>query len=118
MENQVFKSNYKIFSDFIGDKVLCNNIAEIDPSVFDNMRFSMYLDDDCENEIEIYQWYLLAANDWEIELAEKNFPDALFTYSDKLDCFVLCVDHYGTPWSGVSFDTTEKAFEIGGPWDK
>lgn len=121
---QTFESNYKIFANFLGDMVMCNNIPEIDPSVYDNARFNWVEEieeedgETYEHETEVYQWFLLAASESDIEYAEKVFPDALFTYSDKLDLFVLCVDHWGSSWSIVNFDTTEKAFEVGGPWDK
>lgn len=123
-DKQTFESNYKIFANFLGDMVMCNNIPEIDPSVYENARFNWVEEveeedgETYERETEVYQWFLLSANDWEIELAEKNFPDALFTYSDKLDLFVLCVDHWGTPWQSVYFETTEECFKVGGPWDK
>lgn len=80
--------------------VLCNNIAEVDPSVYDNMRFNSY---DEENDIytEIFQWFLTDASESTVEYLEKRH-DLLFSYSDLLDCFVLCVDHWGTSWSGVN----------------
>ena len=80
--------------------VLCNNIAEIDQSVFDNARFSFY-DEDKEIETEIFQWYLTNLSLDDVEWIEKNFPDMKFTYSNLLDCFVLCVDHFGTAWDYV-----------------
>ena len=80
--------------------VLCNNIAEIDQSVFDNARFSFY-DEDVEMETEIFQWYLTNLSLDDVEWIEKNFPDMKFTYSNLLDCFVLCVDHFGTAWDYV-----------------
>ena len=80
--------------------VLCNNIAEIDQSVFDNARFSFY-DEEEETETEIFQWYLTNLSLDDVEWMEKNFPDMKFTYSDLLDCFVLCVDHFGTAWDYV-----------------
>ena len=120
MNAQTFESNYKIFASFIGDKVLCNNIANIDSSVYDNARFDWIKTDEegNEREIEVCQWFILGAQEWEIELAQKDFPEALFTYSDMLDCFILCVDHWGTSWESVPMKTTEQCFEIGGPWDK
>ena len=91
--------------------VLCNNIAEIDQSVFDNARFSFY-DEDEEMETEIFQWYLTNLSLDDVEWIEKNFPDMKFTYSDLLDCFVLCVDHFGTGWDYVPTSISDDLLKI------
>lgn len=93
-------TTYNIAAHWIeGGLVLCNNIAEVDESVFDNMRFDYY-DEENDSYTEIFQWYLTNFSENEVEYLEETFG-LLFTYSDKLDCFVLCVDHWGTMWSGV-----------------
>ena len=91
--------------------VLCNKIAEIDQSVFDNARFSFY-DEDEEIETEIFQWYLTNLSLDDVEWIEKNFPDMKFTYSDLLDCFVLCVDHFGTGWDYVPTSISDDLLKI------
>ena len=91
--------------------VLCNNIAEIDNSVYDNARFSFY-DEEEENETEIYQWFLTNLSLDDVEWIEKNFPDLKFTYSDLLDCFVLCVDHWGTGWDYVATSVSDDLLKI------
>ena len=91
--------------------LLCNNIAEIDNSVYDNARFSFY-DEDEETETEIFQWYLTNLSLDDVEWIEKNFPDLKFTYSDLLDCFVLCVDHYGTNWEYVATSISDDLLKI------
>lgn len=88
-------TTYNIATHWLdGGLVLCNNIGEIDESIWDNMRFEW------EEDSEIYQWYLTSYSESDVEYLESTFG-LLFTYSDKLDCFVLCVDHWGTMWSGV-----------------
>ena len=91
--------------------VLCNNIAEIDNSVYDNARFSFY-DEETETETEIFQWYLTSFSQDDVRWLEKNFPDLKFTYSDLLDCFVLCVDHYGTNWEYVATSISDDLLKI------
>lgn len=86
-------------------RVLCNNIAEIDPSVIDNARFAWY-DEETEQDTEIFQWFITDCSEWDVEFLEEHFSGLLFTYSDLLDCFVLCVDHFGTMWKGVAIETT------------
>lgn len=89
--------------------ILCNNICEIDSSVYDNMRFD-YWDVEGEYTIDIYQWFLTDLTESNVEWLEENF-DLKFTYSDVLDCFVLCVDHYGTRWCGVMCGCSEEWLE-------
>ena len=90
--------------------ILCNNIAEIDSSVYDNARFQFY--DEEETETEIFQWYLTNLSIDDVEWTEKNFPGVQFTYSDMLDCFVLCVDHYGTGWDYVPTSVSDDLLKI------
>lgn len=93
-------TTYSIATHWLdGGLVLCNEITTVDESVLENARFSWF-DEENETETEIYQYFLTAWGESDVEWLEKTFG-LLFTYSDKLDCFVLCVDHYGTMWSGV-----------------
>lgn len=109
-----FKTNYHVAVNWLNSSlILCNEIMRIDPSVFDNRRFSMFINEngeDCEEEDEsaherdIYQWFLTDCGECEVNFLEKHFG-LLFTYSDILDLWVLCVDHLGTRWSYVAIET-------------
>lgn len=77
--------------------VLCNNIVDIDDSIWDNMPDGM---NDGENFPEIFQWYITDCSDWDKDYLESTFG-LLFTYSDRLDCWILMVDHFGTSWDYV-----------------
>lgn len=77
--------------------VLCNNIAEVDPSVYDNARFEW------KDDTEIFQWFITDCSARDVKFLVKSFG-LLFTYSDKLDVYVLCVDHWGTSWDYVECD--------------
>lgn len=83
-------------------RILCNDIVNKDPSVLDNMRFDL----DFDNGEEIYQWFLTDCSTSDVEYLEKRFG-LLFTYSDLLGLYVLCVDHWGTSWDCVSCDDNE-----------
>lgn len=85
--------------------VLANNITQ-DTSVFDNFRFDFY--DEEGEPMEIYQWYITDANESDVAWLERTFG-LLFTYSDLLDCFVLCVPHFGTGWDYVPCDILNEA---------
>ena len=102
-------TNYKDAVNWLNNSyVLCNRIGDmnIDESIFDNARFE-YLDEDTDEYTEIYQWFITDASESDIEYLEKRFG-LLFTYSDLLDTYVLCVDHLGTSWDYVGCDDSEK----------
>ena len=83
--------------------VLCNKLPEIDMSVYEN--FSSF-----DEDTEIFQWYITDASASDVEWLEEHFG-LIFTYSDLLDCYVLCVDHYGTSWDYVMIETDIKQAE-------
>lgn len=92
-------ASYKTVIDrLIGDIVLCNNIVNIDESVYENISYDFEEDD----YTEIYQWYLCNISDDAKEELEKT--DIILSYSNKLDCDILCVDHFGTSWDYVLTD--------------
>lgn len=94
----------KWFNNSLG---LCNNIAEIDPSIYDNMSFG--LEDEDGNSIEIMQWYITDCNSDEVRCLSDWFG-LLFTYSELLDCYILCVDHWGSSWSSVMIEDKSPIF--------
>lgn len=101
---KTYNTNYGVAVNWLGNSyVLCNNITEVDETVFENCRFSLY-DEETETEKEIFQWFLTDATEENVQYLEDHFG-LLFSYSEKLDCFILCVDHFGTNWYYVSCDT-------------
>lgn len=96
-EKRTRKASYKsIVTRFIDDIVLCNNIAKVDDTIWDNFNMDLSEDE------EIYQYYL--CNIGEFDKEQLTEYGILLTYSDKLDCDVLCVTHYGTLWDYVTTD--------------
>lgn len=94
-EKEKGRASYKtIVEYFVGDIVLCNRIIEVDQSVYDNAEFDW--------DEEIYQWYLCDVSDFNKKKAKEC--GLLFSYSDLLECDVLCVNHYGTSWDYVLTD--------------
>ena len=97
------QTTYAIATHFLdGGLILCNNIGEIDPTIYENFRFS-FEDEESGEITEIYQWFLTSWSGGDVKYLEDTFG-LLFTYSDMLDCFVLCVDHWGTMWNCVPCD--------------
>lgn len=90
-------SYQRIIKRYVGDIVLCNNIEELDESIFEN-AVNLYNEETEEYE-EIYQYYLCNIGEWEKEQLEKM--GIIISYSDMLNCDVLMVDHFGTSWDYV-----------------
>lgn len=96
-----YMTNYKVATSWLGNSlILCNEIVNIDESIYENCRFDIFEDE----SKEIYQWFLTDCSLEQVEYLEEHFG-LLFTYSEKLDLFVLCVDHWGTCWDYVSCET-------------
>lgn len=99
-----YATNYRTATQWCNNSfVLCNNLPSIDPSIYDNMEFSLY-DEETETENEIYQWFITDCSEWDKNFLAEHFG-LLFTYSDLLDCYILCVDHWGTSWDYVYTET-------------
>lgn len=125
-----YASYRSVIEHYIEDLVLCNNITQVDGSVYDNMENGFYYidnetgkektyDEYCNDEngtidieySEIYQYFICNLSEYEKERLLK--AGVILSYSDMLECDVLCVDHFGTGWSYVLtdvklFDTYEE----------
>lgn len=110
MSKKRYTSFEKAVTMSFGERmVLCNKLPEIDPTIWYNMHGS--LEDEEGNSIDVYQWFILGVNDYDIEYFEKTFEGgAVFTYSDLLDCWVMGVTHYGTAWTGVEVEVIREDF--------
>jgi hypothetical protein len=107
METKKYPTNYRVAIQWLNNSlVLCNHIAQIDETVIDNMRFSLE-DEETGEYTEIYQWFITDCSDSDVEYLEETFG-LLFTYSELLECYILCVDHYGTSWDYVYCETTNE----------
>ena len=102
-------TTYRIATKWLNNSyILSNGVAE-DESLWDNIRFD--LEDEEGNPIEIYQYYITDASESDVEYLESTFG-LKFGYSEKIDCFVLCVDHWGTSWDYVSCECSEELTRI------
>lgn len=82
------------------DLILFNDIHEIDEEFFCEL-YKEDEDGDLGDPIEIFQYFLTNFTTDEVRWMEKTFPKLHFAYSQKLDLWILCVDHYGTSWDYV-----------------
>lgn len=96
-----YGTNYRVATQWCNNSyVLCNNIVTIDPTVFENARFSLWYDEAETEYREIYQWYITDCSESDVNYLEETFG--------LLDCYVLCVDHYGTSWDYVYCETSNE----------
>lgn len=102
-------TTYKIATKWLNNSyVLANSVAE-EEGFFDECRFNLY--DENDNFVDLYQYYITDASLDDVEYLEKTFG-LKFSYSNKLDCFVLCVDHWGTSWDYVSCEISKELLEV------
>lgn len=80
--------------------ILCNNITEIDEFIWDNCEL-------CNIDEEFYQYFLTDCSKDDAERLHKWFG-LNFLYSEKLDLYVLCVDHFGTSWNYIPCGVYDK----------
>lgn len=104
-----YKTNYRVATQWMNNSyIMCNHIAQIDCTVYDNIRFS--LEDEDGNPIEIYQWFITDCSNDDVYYLEEAFG-LHFTFSELLDCYILCVPHWGTSWDYVYWTTSNKYAE-------
>lgn len=78
--------------------IMCNELPEIDCSIFDNL----IVDNNEEDLPEVFQWFITDCTEDDMHYLKNAFPDLIFTYSDLLNKYILCVNHWGTSWDYVS----------------
>ena len=90
---------YYIEDDAIED---CETLDDIKEAL------SKELQEVLEHE-DINQYFLTACTGFDVEYNEKQLNNALFfVYNEKLDLYVLCVTHFGTPWDSVRGTTIKE----------
>ena len=99
---KTYTTDYKTAVHWLHNSlIMCNNITDVDTCL--EYRFDFYNEED-GTSTEIYQHYLTDCSLSDVEFLEEHFG-LLFAYSEVLDLYVLCVDHYGTAWDYVACDT-------------
>lgn len=54
---------------------------------------------------EFYQYYIIYISNFNLEYLQKCKQKTLkICYSELLDCYVLCADHFGTSWDYIGSD--------------
>jgi transcriptional regulator with XRE-family HTH domain len=83
----------------LGSMILCNNIVNIDNSILENIETNKNIKD-----IEIFQYYLLDITSNTVDYFKRKYKDLIFSYSEILDVYVLCVDFFGISWEDVEIE--------------
>lgn len=100
MSKENKKTSYFKAVEWMNNKyILCNEVDKFDLE----FRFNPY-DEETEEYIEIFQYYLTDCNERDINFLEESFSDMFFAYCNELDLYVLCVTHFGTDWDYVPVD--------------
>ena len=80
-------------------------MPEVDSGIWDNIQVGSLYDSEEDSYSEVYQWYIIDINDWDVDYLRGNdINDFIITYSDVLDCYILAVTHWGTSWDYVLTD--------------
>ena len=77
--------------------ILCNEIVQLDDSIFQN----------CDTDDDIYQFYISDCSEYDVKALKRLFSDIHFSYSEKLDLYILCVQFEGLSWRLVDVDVLD-----------
>jgi len=107
-EKEHKKISYRTLLDRLNiNCILCNNIINIDELLYNNIVSGSVYDEEDDTYKEIYQYYIIDASDDDIKYINNWYKDELIiSYSEKLENYILLVDHFGTSWDYVLTDIT------------
>lgn len=93
----------------LAEKIRTDKYTESEEKEYEEIesRFDNYKEELNEYNEDIFQWFLTDCTESDVEYLESTFG-LLFTYSEMLDLYILCVDHYGTCWDYVECDTSNE----------
>ena len=103
-EREHNKISYKRLIERVGDIWLFNKAYELSNCEFELILGDIY-DEENDEYIDIYQYYLININPYTLEILQKaNCKDLIIAWSETLEEYILCVDHFGTGWDYVLTD--------------
>lgn len=100
-ERKYNKISYERLIKRIGNVWLFNKAYELSDYEFELVLGDIY-DEENDEYKDIYQYYLIDIDEYTLELLQKaNCEDLIIAWSEKLEEYILCVDHFGTSWDYV-----------------
>ena len=103
-EKKINRISYKRLIERLGATWLFNNAPELSGYDFEYEVNSDY-DEEKDEYLDIYQYYLLDINSYMVEkLRDLKCKDVIIAWSEKLENYILMVDHFGTSWDYVLTD--------------
>ena len=104
-EKEHKKISYRRLINRISNKIwLFNNAPKLSEYNFEFEIGNDY-DEETDEYTEFYQYYLIDINSYMIEkLQELKCKDVVIAWSEKLEEYVLMVDHFGASWDYVLTD--------------
>ena len=101
-EKRTNKISYRRLINRISNNIwLFNNAPKLSEYDFEYEVNSDY-DEKNDEYIYIYQYYLIDINPYTIEkLNDIKCQDVIIAWSEKLEEYVLMVDHFGTSWDYI-----------------
>ena len=103
-EKKYNRISYRRLIKRLGDIWLFNQAPALSEYDFEYELNSDY-DEDTGKYIDIYQYYLFDISNYMIEkLQNLKCTDLIIAWSEKLENYILLVDHFGTSWDYVLTD--------------
>lgn len=103
-EREHNRISYRRLIERVGDIWLFNQAPKLSNYDFEFILNSDY-DEENDEYIDIYQYYLINIDNYTLELLQKNnCTDLIIAWSETLEEYILMVDHYGTSWDYVLTD--------------
>lgn len=103
-EKRTGRISYRRLIERIGNVWLFNKAPELSEYDFEFVLNNEYNEENDEY-IDIYQYYLINIDSYTLEKLQKlEVKDLIIAWSEKLNEYVLFVDHLGTSWDYVITD--------------
>ena len=99
MNGKTVTCNYSQIFNPDSNMILCNNIPEIFPEVWDYLENGSIYDEENDCCSEVFQWFIIDDNTAE---RLKEHTDEIIFYWPDADLYILGVTHWGTGWDYVT----------------
>ena len=99
LEGKFVTCNYAQLFSPDANMILCNNICDVFPDIWDHVENGTTYDEENDAWAEIFQWYIIDEN---TAGRLKEHTDEIIFYWPDADLYILGVTHWGTGWNYVT----------------